>query len=202
MKLNRKSDIIKCATNLFQTKGYHQTSIEDICNAVGITKGTLYYYIESKEDLLYEIHEHYINAAIEDTKNEIISSKYETAEEKLKAVLKVYIKLMRDYQPEITVFFKEMDCLSKEKFQAMARKRRVFRDLVFHIIEEGVNTGEFTNINPSIVTFSILGAVNWMYQWYKPHGNLSIEDITVIITNLLLNGLRPRDAAGISLEKP
>lgn len=200
MKLNRKNEIIKCATDLFQVKGYHQTSIEDICNAVGITKGTLYYYINSKEDLLYEIHERYISAAIDDAKKEISSGKHVTAQEKLVAVLMLYVKLMKDYQPEITVFFKEMDCLSKERFEDIARKRRVFRNLLFSIIEEGIKKEEFVNTSPSIVTLSILGMVNWMYQWYKSNGRFSIEDITEVMTNLILNGLIPRATTEPSIK--
>lgn len=184
--------MLKCATNLFGEKGYHQTSIEDICKAVGIKKATFYHYANCKEDLLYEIHDKHITALIIST-HEAISAKVGcSAQEKLKAVINVYVKAINEYLPEISTFVKEMNYLSKDKFNEISRKRKIMYNLLNNVIAEGIQNEEFTNISPDIVTLFISGMANWMHMWYLPSGRMSIDQIANLATDLIVNGLRLR----------
>lgn len=186
---NKKDEIIKCAAHLFDTNGYHNTSMEDICNCAGITKGTLYYYIKSKDELLYDIHDRFITATIERAKNAIGDPKIKTVTEKLVSAIRAHVTIMHDFQKEITVFFREMDSLSPEKFKIINEKRTLYRNMILKIIEEGVQNGEFREVIPIVVCFSILGTINWMYQWYDPDKELGPNEIAQEMVNFVLTGL-------------
>lgn len=186
---NKREEIINCAAHLFDTKGYHSTSVEDICNCVGITKGTIYYYIKSKEELLYDIHDRFITAAIERAKNVTENTEIKNAKDKLVAVIKAHVSIMYDFQKEIRVFFREMDSLGPENFKIIDKKRDVFRNEILNIIEEGVRNGEFRSVIPIVACFTVIGAVNWMYQWYHPDSKLSSDEIAQEIVGIVLNGL-------------
>lgn len=189
MKLNRKNDLLKCATDLFGEKGYHQTSIRDICNAVGIKKATFYHYVNSKEELLYEINDNYITAAITSTQEAIASRQGYSAQEKLITLIDIYVKALRDNLPQITTFLKEMNCLGNERFEDISRKRKIIFDQFNCVITEGIENGEFANMSSEIVALFISGMINWMHIWYQPDGRLLIDQIANLATNLVLNGL-------------
>jgi len=188
---DRKEMIIRAATELFDSKGYHATSIEDICNEVGITRGTLYYYITGKEDLLHEIHDRYITAILAKAQEAISALDTQGAKEKLVALIRVHACIMRDYRKEITVFFREMDALGPENFRSIAEKRRIYRDLLTSVIREGIESGEFAPVDPRIASLALLGMLNWMYQWYRPDGRLSVDQIAEELISLVLHGLTP-----------
>lgn len=186
---NKKEEIMRCAIKLFFAKGFYETSMEDICNCAGITKGTLYYYINSKDELLFEIHDRYITAVIKRAEGVLKKLKNMSSKEKIKGIIEVHARVMHDFKDEITVFFKEMDALSPERFKLIADKREEYFNLVYRVIEDGISKGEFKNINPKIVCLSLLGMLNWMYQWYNPKGKLNVEEIAEIMKEVILNGI-------------
>jgi AcrR family transcriptional regulator len=172
-----KDEIVKAALDLFGRKGYLQTSMADVADAVGITKGGIYHHIDKKEDLLRLIHNSMADAFLERFRQ----SGEEEAEpaNKLMKWIEAHASLMRDYLPHIKLFFTELDHLGGETgFDEIVRKRDEIYSLLFAIIESGIRKKQFrADMQPAIATLLIFGMLNWMYQWYRPEGPLTIEDI-------------------------
>ena len=165
MKDNEKmEEILNAALSLFSSRGYMKTSSMDIAKAVGLTKGGLYHYISSKEDLLVMIHNHMAEAFISAFKKVAESS--DNPQKKLESCLSAHAHLVNDYKPHIKVFFTELDQLEKSKhYLKIVAMRDEITDILYGIIEEGRKQKCFRNdIHPKILTFLIIGMMNWLYR--------------------------------------
>lgn len=183
----RKDEIVDLAARLFQTKGYHETSVQEIADEVALTKASLYYYIRSKEDLLFEIHERFINFVLERARE---SDQTTSARERLANVVRDVLQVIRDYRAHVTVFFRERYGLSPERAAIIAAKRREYEQFVEQIVVDGIRNGEFrSSLDPKVVTMAVFGMCNWTYQWYRPSGRLSAGEIVDQFTGLLFDGL-------------
>jgi AcrR family transcriptional regulator len=190
--MDRREAIIDAAVTLFQEQGYANTSMQDIADAVGLLKGSLYYYIDSKEDLLYEIHQRFMSVLIKKAEaREVVPDL--SACQRLAAVISDLLELVRDYRPYVVVFFRERYALTGPRWDAVHEKREAYEAFVRRIVQQGQQDGTFRgDLDEKIVTFGLFGMCNWAYRWLDPGGNLSIEQIAQIFSALLLDGLTPR----------
>ncbi|WP_106498575.1 TetR/AcrR family transcriptional regulator [Lentibacillus sp. Marseille-P4043] len=184
-----KDDIIKESILLFEKKGFSETSIQDIVNVLGVTKGTFYYYFSSKEQLLMEIHHAYITNLL-DRQNRIIDNDYTTPTEKLTDIIRLLIMDVAENGPSARVYFREIRHLTKENIENIKQKREQFRLNVENVVQEGINQGLFKeNLRVDIITFGILGVTNWSYNWFKPDGEVSPEELVDIYADMILAGI-------------
>jgi AcrR family transcriptional regulator len=178
---NRKEEIIRAAAKLFHHKGYHGTSIGDIAQEVGLPKGGLYYYIENKEELLFEI----INRGIRSflpVLEQIKQSNLEPDEKLIKAVT-INVKLLADHQEYVSVFLKEKNSLLPQHYEQYIRDRDAVEWIFRDIIQEGVNRGIFRQTNVKVITFAVLGMCNWLTQWYRSEGSISADQIAQLFAD-------------------
>jgi AcrR family transcriptional regulator len=191
MTVVKKEDVVEAALELISRKGYLKTSMKEIAKAVGLTKGGLYHHVEKKEDILLLIHNQMNDAFFDAFKNSV-ATKTEPHKKLLKWI-EVHIKLMRDYQPHIKIFFTELDNITESaSFKHIVKKRDATFNLLYDLIKEGIEAKEFRpDINPELVTMLIFGMLNWFYQWYRPQGEHSvkaiIEDVEKVICEGILN---------------
>lgn len=183
-----KKEIKQQSILLFEGKGFSETSIQDIVEALGVTKGTFYYYFSSKEQLLMDIHLSYIDDLLEHQKK--IQQTQLGNREKLTQLVALLITDIVNHGPSGKVFFREMRHLCEENAVEVKRKREQFRKNLESILREGVVKQEFRqDIEPEIVAFAILGITNWSYQWFNPSGEISAEHLADIYSDLVLNGI-------------
>ncbi|WP_027408330.1 TetR/AcrR family transcriptional regulator [Anoxybacteroides tepidamans] len=184
-----KEKIIDISMTLFEQKGFSDTSIQDIVDALGVTKGTFYYYFKSKEELLMDIHLRYIEGLLEKQK-EIAEDRSKTAKEKLFDIVYMLIHNIEKQGRQARIFFREMRHLSEEHLHNIKEKRDQFRYGVQALIEQGMAEGEFReDLIPKIATLTILGAANWSYQWFKPDGDYSDAEVARQMVRILLSGI-------------
>ena len=187
-KLPRKELIIKAAAKLFRTKGYEGTSVRDIAAEAGILKGSVYHYIETKEDLLFEIMMRGISLSMYELEK-IMAQDTEPAE-KLKGAVYSLLWHVMNYTDESAVWLYEKESLSPDNLKQYMQYRDKYEKTIRAVIEEGMNKGQFKQFNPKLVTFGILGMCNWLVNWYKPEGALSsnqiIEEYVMIIEEMLV----------------
>lgn len=185
-----KEKITEVSIRLFEKKGYSETSIQDIVDALGVTKGTFYYYFSSKEELLMNIHQEYINHILKIQEN-ILADESKNYHTKLFEVVYMLISSIKTHGASAQIFFREMNNLSEESLSQIIPKRDKFRFNIEKIIQEGIRNGEFrADLNPSIVTLGILGMTNWSYKWFNPNGNLSDKEVSEIFVEMILNGIQ------------
>jgi TetR/AcrR family transcriptional regulator, cholesterol catabolism regulator len=190
--MDRREAIIDAAVQLFQRQGYANTSMQDIADAVGLLKGSLYYHIASKEDLLYEIHERFMNVLLKKAEAHAATADL-SVRRRIAAVITDLLELMRDYRPYVVVFFRERHSVTGARWDAIHEKRKAYEAFVNSIIREGQQDGTFRDdLDEKIISFGLFGMCNWCYTWLQPEGRLSVEQIAPIFTTLLLDGLTPR----------
>lgn len=191
-RADRMVEIMEAAVKLFAKKGYHATSISDISEAVGLGRGALYYYIQSKEDLLWEIHNWRVDPLLQATIQ--LEQQPLTPEEKLRALSRQLIETITTYLPYMIVFYREMGALSPERFAKLVEKRRAYEDSIERILREGVQRGDWEIENPRVCVLAFLGMYNWTFQWYNPQGPMKPDEIADTFFQLFLKGIQRRDS--------
>jgi TetR/AcrR family transcriptional regulator, cholesterol catabolism regulator len=190
--MDRREEIIEAAVHLFHEQGYASTSMQDIANAVGLLKGSLYHHITGKEELLYEIHERFMAVIL----RQAAAREQQTglcARQRLEGIVTDLLELIRDYRPYVEVFFRARYNLEGPRWKAIHEQREGYEAIVRAIVEDGQREGAFRpDLDPKIVTFGIFGMCNWSYQWLQPGGRYTATDIAEMFASMLLDGLTPR----------
>ncbi|MFE8700424.1 TetR/AcrR family transcriptional regulator [Cytobacillus sp. FJAT-54145] len=187
-----KEKITEQSIRLFEKKGFSETSIQDIVDSLGVTKGTFYYYFSSKEELLMDIHLRYIGDML-NHQEEILSDGSKDCKSKLYDIVYMLITNIRKQGLSAKIFFREMKNLNEERLARIIPKRDLFRLNIEKLIKEGIEKGEFrSDLNASIVTFGVLGVANWSYQWFNPNGSVSEEQVSEIFVDMILKGIEQR----------
>jgi TetR/AcrR family transcriptional regulator, cholesterol catabolism regulator len=182
-------EICRIAARVFYEKGYDGASMQDIAQAVGLTKAGLYHHVGSKDRLLFEI----MNYGM-DILDETVLEKVKGIEdpvEKLRQTIIGHIDLViRARDLEITVILHENRSLKgalRKKINAR-KKSYIFylEDLIAQVQEQA---GQEPLITPSLAAFNLLGIINWLYQWYRPEGTISQDELTQGCVDFFLRGL-------------
>lgn len=172
----RQSEILEAAARVFHEKGYESTSIQDIADSVGILKGSLYYYITSKEDLLYEIIQGVHAEALKNLDR--ISALEGTALQRIRAFVVVHFTHNAENLVRMGVFFKDFRSLGGERRRIIVEERDKYDTFLRDLIRAGQKDGSVCqDVDPKLTAITILGMLNWVYQWYRPDGELGAVEI-------------------------
>ena len=183
--------LIDSALRLFGEKGYAVTSVQEITTGAGVTKGAFYHHFESKEDLLRLIHDEFIDYQLAILRMSLDAE--EPPDVRLRELLKSLLASTTKYIANVTVFYQERRHLTGAQYKAMKRKRDEFDRLFLEVIQRGVDERVFrADLDPRIVGLGILGMCAYVYQWYRPGGRLSAEQIAEIFSQVALDGLLVR----------
>jgi AcrR family transcriptional regulator len=187
----KEQEIIAVAARLFKEKGYRATTLEDIAAAVGMLKGSLYYYIRSKEELLYLVVRDPIRQAY--NKLEEIVKSDAPVRVKIAQAITNHMTLFHQHYPHIAVYLHDFHHLLQKLDKNAIETPKHYQRLWAELLQQGVKTGELRyDLDTKVTGYAILGMCNWIYRWYNPHGALSAEDIAAIFTKLVLEGLTQR----------
>jgi len=182
----RKKQILKTATQLFASKGYHGVTLDEIAKELGIQKASLYYYIKSKRALLEEISETLVASNMGNL-DKIPKSNLSPVE-KLRQFIVNQIVTNTNSTDLASIFFDETSSIDYVFYSRFGKfKKRGERDLQL-ILREGVAKGCFMIDDIKMASFLIFSVCNWVYKWYKPNGRLRPEDIANEYIKLLENG--------------
>lgn len=177
--------ILRAATRLFATKGFHATGVAQIGEAAGVGKGALYHHIKSKEDLLYEIVTRHVERGIAEV--ETVRRSDASPEQKLRRLCRQQLRTVADSQQEITIFFREQNALTGQRRRKMSALRHRVEDVWREVLQEGVDQGVLRSADPVVVK-GILGLINYSFLWFDPKGPLTPEEIADRLIDLVLRG--------------
>lgn len=184
----RTAEIVQTAAELFAERGYDATSLQDIANAAGIRKASLYAHVTHKEQFLQIICEAYMDRAVENA--QAVYSSDAPALEKLREMVRFLFGSIDQYRAHVTVFLQEMRHFDNEGFEHIRRKRDGWERILVSIFREGIAAGELRQFEPRVVAFLFVGMVQWAYRWYSPEGELSVDDLTEVAVNLVTRGIK------------
>jgi AcrR family transcriptional regulator len=182
-----RDDILRTAAQQFGELGYDRARLEDVARALGMKKGSLYYHIDSKEDLLFALHDRLID---ELTRNTVAAlEQADGVEEQVRAALRAAVRLIAEHQQEVTVFLHERHVFNSTRWAGIRAKRDAYEQLVADVLQAGVHAGRMRPLPVPLATKGILGMVNWGYQWLHPDGPFSADEIAEVFADIVLNGL-------------
>ena len=186
--MTREDEILVAAARIFREKGYHATSVQDIAEAVGLLKGSLYHYIRSKEQLLARLFE----GALEDTIRDLgsIARRPARATDRLGDMTRAYVRSVTDNMDAVGIYMREWRSLPAPELARVRARRRAMRKLFEDVIAEGAKGDEFAVRDPKIAALAILGMCNWLYEWYRPRGRLDPEALADELADRALASVR------------
>jgi AcrR family transcriptional regulator len=184
---SRREKVTAGAAALFESAGYHSVNMTSVASAVGIAKPTLYHYFSGKEQILFSIHEEFIDLLL--GKYESRRGKALTASEELRCLINDTFELMDTLRGHVRVFFENYRELSEQDQVTIRAKRDRYQQIMEGTIARGVRDGEFRGVDPRLTSLAVFGMCNWAYQWYAPEGELSSSAIADAFYELLLGGL-------------
>lgn len=188
MATDLREHIIETSLILFEKKGFHGVSINEIVTTAGTSKGGFYHHFSSKDELLFVIHDLFITYAIGNAKE--ADQSHESPTERLQAIIKNFVQVFHVYKAHLSVFYQEAIYLRPEYEEVMKAKRNEFKTIIDRVIQEGIEQGEFRkNLEVDITVMAILGMVNWMHKWYDEQGEKTIEQIADIFTDFILHAV-------------
>jgi len=181
-------DIVAAAAKVFRTKGYHAATVRDIADEVGILKGSLYHHFESKEALLYLVVKEPI-AQMYRTIAEIAAAD-EAAAEKLRRAIFAHLEAYDRHHPHLFVYLRERESVKRRFREMIGFSPKEYERCWQQILREGIESGEFrADLDIQVVSYGLLGMLNWAYKWYDPKGRLNVRQVAEQFTSLALAGL-------------
>jgi AcrR family transcriptional regulator len=182
--------LLAASVRLFAEQGFESTSVQEIVAAAGVTKGAMYHYFASKDDLLYEIYHRLLGLQTE--RLTTIADGPGTAEERVRAAAADVVETTLTSIDEAIVFFRSMHMLPSDKRAQVRTERRRYHERFRALVEEGQRVGTFREDVPAdLVVHFFFGAVNQLGTWYHHDGGLRREQIAEHYAELFLTGLRP-----------
>ncbi|RSM85552.1 TetR/AcrR family transcriptional regulator [Kibdelosporangium aridum] len=177
------------ATKLFAKQGFDRTSVQEIVEAAGVTKGAMYHYFGSKDDLLHEIYGRVLREQL-DRLEKFAASEAPAPERVRGAAADVVITTIENLD-DFKIFSQSMHHLSPAKQRAVRAERRKYHERFRSLVEEGQRAGGFRNDVPAdLVVDYFFGSVHHLGVWYRKGGKLSPAQIADHYADLLITSLK------------
>jgi TetR/AcrR family transcriptional regulator, cholesterol catabolism regulator len=195
--VDSRQEILRAAARLFQQRGYDATSMNDVASALKLSKGGLYHHFQGKDEILFEI----MNHAMEITEERVLAPVRGIANpaERLRALIRLHMEVVLSPRDrEITVMLHENHPLPPGLRKRINHRKKEYVHFVENLIaevqkgfqkEKHLSPGSQNAVTPRAAAFALLGMINWIYQWYKPEGNLQAQTLIPQFTELFFEGI-------------
>lgn len=185
----RRDEVVDVAARLFAERGYHPTTIDDLVEATGLTRGGLYHYISGKHDLLSQIHRRFIDPLLEQA--ERIAANGDPPEETLRLLGEALMSDIATYTDQVTVFLHEWRIIQEDPAWAdIRRSRKRFEGVIEQVLRRGIREGVFEVADVRLTVLAFLGMFNYSYQWYSSSGRVSSTRLAKMFADIFLDGIR------------
>ncbi|MBZ6474621.1 TetR/AcrR family transcriptional regulator [Streptomyces griseocarneus] len=182
--------LLAAATRLFAERGYDRTSVQEIVEAAGVTKGALYHYFGSKDDLLHEVYGRVLR--LQQERLDGFAGADAPVEQRLRAAAADVVVTTIENLDDTKIFFRSMHHLGPEKCKQVRAERRRYHERFRALVEEGQRTGVFSSATPAdLVVDYHFGSVHHLGSWYRPDGALTPRQVADHLADLLMRALRP-----------
>ncbi len=183
-----KEAILESAAQVFRQKGFHGASMADIAEAVQLQKASLYHHFSSKQEILVELLNRALDILVEGMT--AVLALDVPPDEKLHLAMRAYLRTLSEQGDLVSVLLLEHRSLDREYHPRHIPNRDRFEQMWRDLIQQGVDAGVFHCEDIPLTVRGLLGVMNWTITWYRPGGELSIEEIADHFANAFLNGLK------------
>lgn len=186
----REAELHATATRLFRERGYHATSMQDLGEALGMNRGSLYHYIASKDDLLWSI----LTRALDLLEQRVLPVLDAQAppRTRLSRAIHEHLRVAADHADELSLIQIELRSLSPERRAELIARRDAYEGRWRQAVSDGIESGALRPFDVRLAGIGILSACNWFTQWYRPDGELSVDEVADAFVRLFLGGLEQR----------
>lgn len=184
----RELELQRAATQLFRERGFHATSMQDLAEALGMHRGSLYHYIAAKDDLLWTI----VSEALEQLDAHVRPELDRPGRglDRVRHAIAAHLRFAAEHRDELSLLQIELRSLPPERRRVLVERRDTYERHWRRALEAGIADGSFRPIDVRLAGFMILSTCNWFTQWYRPDGPLSVEELAKLLADLLVDGLR------------
>jgi AcrR family transcriptional regulator len=184
----REAELHAAATRLFRQRGFHATSMQDLGEALGMNRGSLYHYISAKDELLWTI----LTRALDHLEERVLPILETDAPpaDRLTDAIREHLRVAADHADELSLIQIEWRALDRARQAEMIRRRDGYEARWRATLEAGIGDGSLRDFDVRLAGIGILSACNWFTQWYRPGGAASVDEIADAFAELFLGGLR------------
>ncbi len=183
----RREIIVDTSAQVFAQRGYHATGINELCTANELGKGALYHYIGSKEELLASIHDRVMDEVLAGADR--VAAAGGTPSAQLAMLGDELLDVIFRYPDHVWVFLHEFPALTAERADQFRIRRRQYEERVEAVLQAGVDSGEFRDVDPRLTALAWLGMHNYTYLWLKPGERLTARDVAKPFADIFVKGI-------------
>ncbi|RJQ85550.1 TetR/AcrR family transcriptional regulator [Amycolatopsis panacis] len=190
-----ENELYEHATRLFAERGFAGTSLQDIADALGITRPALYHYVKSKDELLAKLVTEVTSGPLDELN--ALAAQHADPVDTLRRIVAVLVG-RRATQPErFRLLIRSEAELPAELTEAYDTDRRAVLKTIAGVIDDGVHAGRFRPVDARVAALGVLGMCNWVAWWFHPGGRDTAEGVTEQLADMAVGALqRPGEAPG------
>lgn len=184
----KREAVIRSAARAFNERGYHNTSLDGIAETLGVTKPTIYYYVASKEQLLFEC----FLAGLEPIRRALASAagSGDSGLQQLRSVIGDYARAIASEYGWCMVRAEHQDLGPDLGRQIRTMKSEIDQG-IRALLRKGMEDGSVRPCDARITAFAIAGALNWIAHWYREGQSMGADEVAALYVDTIVNGLRP-----------
>lgn len=190
----RLDHLLRTAARVFADKGYHATTMRDLARATGMSLAGMYYYVRSKEDLLFQVQDRCFARVLTGAR-EALDGLTDPVE-RLRAFLHHHVTFFADHMAEMKVLSHEAESLRGEGARRLREAKRAYAALLEDLLRDAA--AEVSDAERAVTAYALFGMVNWLYTWYRPEGEVAPEELAERFTQIALHGVIAGAAAPAS----
>ena len=179
--------ILRHAAGVFSEKGYAGASIRDISRVSGVSLSGLYYYFESKQELLYLIQLYTFSEIVRRLEERLAG--VAAPIDRMQILVRNHLDYFLQHPVEMKVLSHEADELDGRYGREIAEIKKRYYSLALGVFENLRRNGAARRMNPRVAVLSLFGMMNWIYTWYNPKVDPSPDSIAATMAEIFLGGV-------------
>lgn len=185
--------ILAAATRVFAEKSYAGASMRDIARATRVSLAGLYYYVHSKEELLFLIQKHTFRTLIESLERDLAGLDDPAA--KLRCLIRNHLRYFLSHPEAMKVLARESESLTAPLARAVTDLKRSYYRLCRDLLDELNAQRQARPLNPRVAVLSLFGMMNWIYTWHNPRVDPDADQLADTMAAIFFDGVRARRQA-------
>ena len=183
------AQILRESSVIFAEKGYDGASVRDISAATGVSLSGLYYYFKSKEELLFLIQRHCFDTLLERLTEDLagVEAPVEAPEDRLEVIVRNHLSFFADNMSEMKVLSHEAEALTGEYRSQISARKREYVSAVQRCVDQLAPDRD--PADRRVATFALFGMMNWIYTWYRPSKDVSVDRLSSTVLQIFLEGV-------------
>lgn len=188
----KRQAVLLAAVRMFNERGFHATSLDDVAASIGVTKPVIYHYLGNKDQVLFEC----VRLGLSQIREAAVAARAEAGSglDRLKAFLRRYAEINMDDFGRCVIRTGDETLSPESRREFRALKGEIDREMR-EVIAEGIADGSIATNDVRLTAFTLAGALNWPARWFNPEGREDRRDVAAAMVEILCEGLRSREPA-------